>query len=401
MPRSLFDPVAEFPVRIAIFTNTYWPTVNGVAISIRNLREGLNNLGHEVHVLAPAPRGFDLGQDEPLTHRFLSVPAPVKADYPLAVPISPHLRKALGGLKFDLIHTHHPMWVGVWGQWFARRQHIPIVTTIHTQYEIYSELIPLPDAVINAFLRNRVITYCNRCHIVTTPAESSKQRLLSRGVTTPIEVVYNPTDLTACREADGSALRRQLGCGEGDPLLGYIGRLAPEKNLHALLDAADIILPQMSRARLVLVGDGPSRTELEQRVKTMKHGDRISFAGRVEHDQVPVYDAALDLFVTPSMFEVQPLSFAEAMAAGTPVIAMDAPGANDMIEDGCNGRLVPTSEQGAGLARAALETLNTENRLAEMSQRSRDWARRYDLPSVVERVLQVYDKALARAGKRG
>lgn len=387
-------------MRIAIFTNTYWPTVNGVAISIRNLREGLTNLGHEVHVFAPAPREFDRRQDEPFTHRFLSVRAPVKADYPLAVPISPRLRRVLAGLKFDLIHTHHPMWVGVWGQWFARRQHVPIVTTIHTQYEIYSELIPLPDAVINAFLRDRVITYCNRCQVVTTPAESSKQRLISRGVTTPIEVVYNPTDLTACREADGSALRRQLGCAEGDPLLGYIGRLAPEKNLHALLDAADIVLPQLPRARMVLVGDGPSRPELEQRVRTMKHGDRISFAGRVEHDQVPMYDAALDLFVTPSMFEVQPLSFAEALAAGTPVIAMDAPGANDMIEDGCNGRLVPTSEQGPGLAKATLETLNTPNCLTEMSQRARDWARRYDLPSVVGRVLQVYEHALTRAGKR-
>lgn len=382
-------------MRIAIFTNTYWPTVNGVAISIANLRRGLQQLGHEVHVFAPAPQGFDAGCDQDDVFRFPSLPAPVEADYHLAIPVTGKVTRILLERRFDLIHTHHPMWVGVWGQWYARWMGLPVVTTIHTQYEIYSKLIPLPDEVVNTYLRHRVKSYCNRCDLVTTPAESSRQRLLELGVETPIEVIYNPTDLTAHRAADGQQVRAQYGCLPGDRLLGYIGRLAPEKNLDALLDAAEIILPQMPNVRLLLVGDGPSRPELEERARFMTGGDRIFFAGRIDHSQIPEYDAALDVFITPSMFEVQPLSFAEAMAAGTPVVAMDAPGGNDMVGDGVNGRLVPPEEQGCGLARVALEVLRDPAGLEAMSRRAGEWARRYDRMTVVARVLEAYGRARA------
>jgi 1,2-diacylglycerol 3-alpha-glucosyltransferase len=237
--------------------------------------------------------------------------------------------------------------------------------------------------------------FCNRCNLVTTPAASSRERLRDLGVRRPIEVIYNPTDLSALWNADGSAVRRQYGCGPDDFLLGYVGRLSPEKNLSALLDAAAIILPQMPQVRLLFVGDGPSRETLEARARSLPGGDRIFFAGRVEHPQIPAHDAALDLFITPSMFEVQPLSFAEAMAAGTPVIAMDAPGGNDMVEDGTNGRLVPPDEQGRGLARVTLEMLRQPGELRAMGQRASEWATRYDRMTVVHRMLEAYERAQA------
>lgn len=380
-------------MRVAIFTNTYWPTVNGVAISIANLREGLERLGHSVHIFAPAPHGFDTGTDHERILRFPSVAAPVEADYQLALPVAPNITRVLLKHRFDLIHTHHPMWVGVWGQWYARWMRLPLVTTVHTQYEIYSKLIPLPDPVINFYLRTQVKAYCNRCDVVTTPADSSRQRLLKLGVQRPVEVIYNPTDLSDHISADGQSIRAKFGCGPEDLLMGYIGRMAPEKNLGALLDAAEIILPRLPHVRLLMVGDGPSRQSLQDRAAAMPFGDRIHFAGRVEHAVIPMYDAALDLFITPSMFEVQPLSFAEAMAAGTPVVAMDAPGGNDMVADQINGRLVPIEEQGPGLARVALELLTNPAELKAMSERARDWARRYDRMTVVHRMLEVYEMA--------
>jgi 1,2-diacylglycerol 3-alpha-glucosyltransferase len=384
-------------LRIGIFTNTFWPTVNGVAISVGNLREGLEQLGHEVYIFAPAPSDFDLSLDDPRIIRFPSVSAPGDADYQIAVPVSMSVNKTLRKLDFDVIHTHHPVWVGVWGQWYARWSGTPLVTTVHTQYEIYSKLIPLPDAVVDAYLKVRVTSYCNKCDVVTTPAKSSRQRLLAQGVTTPIEVVYNPTDLSAHAHADGGAVRRRFGFAENDVVLGYVGRLAPEKNLDMLLDAAEILMARDPRIHLLLVGDGPSREGLESRAQQLPCGSRIAFAGNVDHDEVPAYDAALDLFLTASMFEVQPLSFAEAMAAGAPVIAMDAPGGNDMIEDGLNGRLVPPEEEGCGLARCVLEVLEKPETLRQMSEQARQWASRYDKPTVVNRLLEVYDRAMQLA----
>jgi len=386
-------------LRIAIFTNTYWPTVNGVAVSIANLRDGLERTGHEVYVFAPAPPDFDLEEDDERTIRFPSVLAPIEADYPLAVPISPRVGKTLRKLDFDLIHTHHPVWVGVWGQWYARWTDTPLVTTVHTQYEIYSKFIPLPHSVVDAFLRVRVSSYCNKCDIVTTPAVSSRQRLLDLGVTTPIEVVYNPTDLSAHSHADGQAVRRRFGFGADDVVLGYVGRLAPEKNLNMLMDAMELLSAQDPRLRLLLVGDGPSREGLEARVATGALAGKVAFAGNVDHADVPTYDAALNIFITASMSEVQPLSFAEAMAAGAPVVAMDSPGGSDMIEDHRNGRLVPPGEAGAGMARCVREMLADPATLPKMSEEAKQWAQRYDKPAVVERLLEVYDRAIVLAAK--
>ena len=380
-------------MRIGIFTNTYSPTVNGVAVSVGNLRGGLEALGHEVYIFAPAPPDFDLSQDDDRIIRFPSFLAPIEADYPIAVPVSPAVNKTLRKLDFDIIHTQHPVWVGVWGQWYARWSGTPLVTTVHTQYEIYSKLIPLPDPIVDAFLRVRVTSYCNKCDMVTTPAKSSRQRLLDLGVTTPIEVVYNPTDLSAHRGADGTAVRQRFGLGPDDLVLGYVGRLAPEKNLNMLLDAAQLLMPGDRRLHLLLVGDGPSREALEAHVREIGLTGRIHFAGHVEHDEVPAYDAALNIFVTPSMSEVQPLSFAEAMAAGAPVVAFDAPGGNDMIDDGCNGRLAAPAEAGAGLARCITELLADPATLPRLSQQARQWAQRYDKPTVVQHLLEVYDRA--------
>ncbi|NPV45467.1 MAG: glycosyltransferase [Armatimonadetes bacterium] len=387
-------------MRIAIFTNTYWPTVNGVAISVANLKRGLEAAGHEVWVFAPSPPGFDRAQDEPGVVRFPAVAAPVEADYPLAVPCSRAVVRTLRQLNFDLVHTEHPMWVGSWGAWYARCTRRPLVTTIHTQYETYSRLIPLPNALVDAYLRAQVRAYCNSCDWVTTPAASARDRLLARGVKAPIEVVYNPTDLSECFRADGRALRRELGTSDGELLLGYVGRLAPEKGLPDLIKAAGLVLQRLPQARLIVIGDGPSRPKIEAMARALPNGDRVRFLGRVPHDRVPEHQAALDLFITGSQMEVQPLSFAEAFATGTPIVAYDVPGNNDMIEDGVTGRLVPPQEGANGLAAAAIELLTSPDTLARLSANARTCSQRFDQPQVVQRMLEVYQWAIERANGR-
>jgi glycosyltransferase involved in cell wall biosynthesis len=356
-------------------------------------------LGHEVYIFAPAPSESSSEEDDPRIIRFPSVPAPVEADYPLAVPYSQAAVRALRKMEFDVIHTQHPVWVGVWGQWYARWTGTPLVTTVHTQYEIYSKLIPLPDVVVEAFLRVRVVSYCNKCHIVTTPAESARRRLMEQGVTTPIEVVYNPTDLSAYERADKAKVREMMGCQEGDVLLGYVGRLAEEKRLPVLLKAAEQVLREYPTARLMIVGDGPARERLEALAGDLGLGERIRFVGAVPHDRVPEYHAAIDLFLSASLTEVQPLSFAEAMAAGTPLVVMDAPGANDMVKDGHNGRLVPPGGGAEALAEAARAFLRDREELRRMGNQAREWARRYSRPEVVRRMLEAYEKARERAAQ--
>lgn len=383
-------------MRIAIFSNTYWPSVNGVAISIRNTRRALTDMGHEVTVIAPASKAIKPPGDEPRTIRLPSFPAPVEADYLLALPYPQPLMHALRHHEFDVIHTHHPMWVGVWGQWYARWTGTPVVTTIHTQYEFYSRLIPLPDVLIDAFVYVRVVTYCNRCDYVTTPGDSTRERLVRQGVKTPIEVVTNPTDVAAYKDVDGSEIRRQVGCGPDTVLIGYIGRLAEEKNLHTALSAGLSVLQQRPQTRMLIVGDGVARPRLEAMVAENGLGDRVVFTGAVTHDEVSRYHAALDVYITASFFEVQPLAYAEAMAAGTPLVAYEAPGASDMISPGYSGYLVSPAAGTQGLIDHTLRLVDDVPLRQQMSQQARIWAQRFSRETSVGSLLGVYEKAIAR-----
>lgn len=381
-------------MRIAIFTNTYWPTVNGVAVSVEHLRIGLSELGHEVTVFAPAPADFDPASDNEHVIRFPSLNPPVEADYPLALPYSPKILKKLMDQQFDIVHTHHPVWVGTWGQYFASWNGLPLVTTAHTQYEMYTRFVPLPPALVDAFLKVKVTSYCNRCDLVTVPAASARQRLEEQGVETPIEVVPNPMDLSRFVAPDGSEVRRRAGCTDDDVLVGYLGRLSDEKNITMLMKAMTLVLAAESRVRFMLVGDGPVRKSLEKQVAELGIGDRTVFMGKVPNIEVPAYHAAMDLFVTASLSEVQPISYAETMAAQTPLVAVSAPGAVDMVEHGYNGLLVPLETGEKGLADSINELVQDKERRGLMGGNARIWAQQhYDRRQVSLRFVEMYQKA--------
>lgn len=380
-------------MRVGIFTNTYPPTLNGVANCVEAYRQGLEARGHEVHVFAPCPRDFDPSDDPERVYRFPAVGMPGDWDYEIAVPLSKAVMSTLREVPFDLVHTQHSMWVGVWGAWYARRADLPLVTTVHTDYAIYAKFIPLPEHLVEGYLRGRVATYCNKCDLVTTPVPSARERLLAQGVTTPIELLPNPIDLSALPTPDGASVRAELGLGRGAFVMGFVGRLAPEKNLQTVLEAAASVMQQVARARFVLVGEGSDLKPLRAFVQDLGIADRVLFTGAVEHSRVLHYQAALDVFMTASMSETQPLSYTEAMAVGTPVVAVRAPGSQDMIEHGVNGLLSDPEAGPAGLAAQVLSLLKDPPRRAGIIAHAKNHVQRYALPAVADRLLEIYELA--------
>lgn len=378
-------------MKIAIFTNTYWPTINGVAVSATNLREGLLKLGHEVYVFAPDDDDLDKAKEQKNVYRYPSFNIKEIADYELALP-SLKISEILGKHKFDIVHTEHPIWIGKWGMSYAEKNELPLITTVHTQYELYAKLIPLPQNILIPILKNRLNKYLNNVDLVTTPGEGSKKRLIKQGVTNEILVVSNATDLSDYWKADGEQIRKDLGVAKDEKLIGFVGRLSQEKNVSVLIDAAEKVLKKIPSAKFILIGDGPDRAELEEKAKSIS--DRIIFAGKVDHKEIPKYYGALDLFLSASQSEVQPMTFAEAMATGTPVIVFDVAGCNDMVEDNENGLLVDDKRGATGLAEACLKILSDEKELKAMSQRATKWASRYDLLSATKEMVVAYQKAI-------
>ncbi len=386
-------------MRVAIFTNTYYPAVNGVANCVAAYREGLLDVGHEVTIFAPAPQSYDSRSDPDDIRRFPALPLPVDMDYSIAMPYSSAVMKALRDRQFDVVHTQHPVWVGAWGAWYARWNDIPLVTTVHTEYELFAPLVPLPTALVEMYLNLRVTSYCNKCQVVTTPVQSTRRRLEEQGVTTPVEILPNPIRVSDFAGVDGSRVRRKLGIDDEVVLIGFVGRLSREKNLGVIVEAVGRVLSQRKEAAFVLVGSGPEMDSLKRQVRDIPGGERVFLAGSVPYEHIPPYQAAIDVMVTASLSETQPLAYTEAMAAGTPIVALRAPGAADMIDHGVNGLLSKVEDGAEGLAQKILRVVDDSALRSKLAQGARQSAQQFDVGHVTDRLVGIYNRALELGGE--
>ncbi len=362
-------------MRVAIFTNTYHPAVNGVANCVSAYREGLLDAGHEVTVFAPAPQGYDSRSDPDDILRFPALPLPVDMDYSIAMPYSHAVMKALRGSQFDVVHTQHPVWVGAWGAWYARWNDVPLVTTVHTEYELFAPLVPLPTV------------------------QSTRRRLEEQGVTTPVEILPNPIRVSDFGGVDGNRVRQQLGVGDEVILIGFVGRVSREKNLRVLIEAVGQVLGQRKEAAFVLVGAGPEMESIKRQVRAIPEKGRIFIVGSVPYEEIPPYQAAIDIMVTTSLSETQPLAYTEAMAAGTPIVALRTPGAADMIDDGVNGLLSEVEDGAGGLAQNILRVVDDSALCSKLAQGAYQSAQQFDVAHVTDRLVAIYNRALELGGE--
>jgi glycosyltransferase involved in cell wall biosynthesis len=368
-----------------MFTNTYLPSANGVATSIDGFRTGLTELGHEVFVVAPGAADLR-GDDRVLLYP--SVRLPTTTDYRLALPWPYCVRSALRTLDIDIVHTHHPWWVGRWGLSCARECGVPALTTVHTQYEHQSRRVPFHQATVRRIIRRQTLAYCQDVDLVLTPGGARQDELRRLGVTTPIEVVPNATDTAPFAEASGHGVRGQLGVGTDRRVILFVGRLTQGKRVDVLLGAMKDVLLAAPDTLLMVVGDGDELDDLQAAAQEMDISEHVVFAGRVAPDEVPSYCAVADLFATASLHEVQPVSITEAMAAGTPVVAPDVDWARSVLENGQTGLLA--DRDAAGLAKCIIELLGDDRLRSRMSKHAIAQARRHDIIPATKRLLQVY-----------
>jgi len=388
-------------MKIVHFTNTYPPSINGVANVTHFYRCGLVERGHEVHVFAPAPRGEDPFADDPFVHRYRSVVLPGEVDYMMALPVLATAREhyRLLTLEADIVHSQHPAWVGAWGHRWARRRRLPFVATAHTQYELYADRAFLPEKWVERVVSRHVGRFFNLCDVVTTPVQWMRQRLLGKGVTVPIEIVHNPVDLATLTGPDREGTRVRLGFAADETVIGFLGRLSPIKNVECVIDAVAILAQRGRNVRLLVVGDGGRRELLQNRARR-RLGDRAVFTGGIPHAEVKHYDAAMDVFVTASVSETMPLAYTEAMYCGTPVVAHATPGAADMIRDGETGLLVPPERGAEGLAEAVERVLDDPELRRRLLEGGRRFAESCAYPAIAERLEEVYALAIERSAAR-
>ena len=382
----------EKNLRIAVFSDSFLPILNGVSVSIESLVSELRNRGHSVHVYTASSPFYK--DPDPNTYRFSAVEVPVWKQYPLAYPpFYPMLRKFRRAGPYDLIHTHTPFTIGFVGLRWAESHHLPIISTYHTLYDRYAHYIRfMPKRYIRFKIAKHTNFYYNKVDHVITPSEAAMKWLQRHSVSTDITVI--PTGAPRRRMFDRSEVRTALGIPPEQKILLYVGRLAREKNLEVLFEMAAMAFQKDPSLRLWLVGDGPFREGCAAMVRRLGIGDRVRFVGFIPRPEVDQYYEAADLFVFSSITETQGLVVQEAMAYGVPAVAVAGGGASAGIVEGVNGYTV--RNDATAFAERVVSSLADDMLMAKLSEGASQFVRMHGTTEMTDKVLEVYAKVLHR-----
>ena len=387
-------------MNICMFTNTYLPHVGGVARSISIFEEDLRKFGHNVLVIAPTYP--DLGGGEADAEHVLQVPAIQNfngSDFSLRIPIPFFIDEKINEFEPDIIHSHHPYLMGDAAMRAAHRRFLPIVFTHHTLYEQYTHYVSATSRAMQRFVIHLSTTYANCCTYVIAPSRSIADLIRERGVTTPVVEIPTGIDFNAFQTGVGQYFRKSYNIPEDADLIGHLGRLAPEKNLEYLAEAVRIYLPRNKNARFLLVGDGPSFPDIESLFRDAGLSDRVILAGKLTGKDLLNAYAAMDLFVFSSFSETQGLVVVEAMAAKTPVIALDASGVREVVTDDRNGRLLPADTPPEAFADAIGPYFRDRDMARRWREGALETARQFDRLHAAQKLVELYEEARRQTPK--
>lgn len=383
-----------------MMTNNYLPFIGGVPISIQRLSDGLRREGHHVTVFAPT---YQEQMEDHDIMRYHSLIKGVVNGASVPNSFDRRIEQEFMREDFDVIHVHHPMMIGWTAIYLSRKYHVPLVLTYHTRYEQYLHYIKAScfQRTVPFYMKN----FMRFCDIVLAPTPLMQNYLYEIGCKTPVHVL--PTGISDdsfhADENAASVLRRRF-LGENNENANYlfctVARLAREKNLAFLfqvLAARKKKNRQRSDFRFVLVGEGPEEKHLRKLAARLDLEKEIYFAGRVPNEEIKNYCRASDLFLFSSLSETQGIVLLEAMAVGTPVLAVRATGVSDIVVSGVNGFMTDVSETEFG------ETLDMmlKSPRCHLEQGALDTARKYQVQDIAKCAADHYKAAITAHADTG
>jgi len=380
-------------MKIVMFTNTYLPHVGGVANSVKTFEDEFRALGHEVKVIAPEFEGAHES-----TANILRVPAFQNfkgSDFSVRILSPALISDFLDAFDPDIVHSHHPFLLGDAALRAAYHRNLPIVFTHHTLYENYTHYVPLDSPAMKRAAIQLAVEYANLCTAVIAPSESVQSLLEKRGVTTPIRAIPTGIDLKRFRGGDGGAFRQKAGIPATARVIGHVGRLAEEKNLLFLAEAVGRCLRENPEAVALIVGDGDAREATASTLHQWAAPERVIMAGQLTGSALADAYMAMDLFAFSSHSETQGMVLAEAMAAGKPVVALDAPGVREIVRDGENGRLLDAGASPEDFAAALASLLGDAEILRAASGNALRSARNFSKRRCARKILALYQDVVS------
>lgn len=393
-------------MRVAIFTDTYVPDVNGVARTLQRWTSYLERRGVACKVFAPEPSLSTRRQAPPNSvERFVSFPFFLYPECRLAIPNPAHIRRSISEFKPDLIHVATPFNLGLCGIHYARKYKIPLIASYHTNFDQYLSFYNLQW--MEKLLWRYMDWFHRDCKAIFVPSASTLSNLAGRGWD-PIrlKIWSRGVDTSLFHPlTDREELLRGANIHKPSFLVLYAGRLAPEKDVETAIEAFGHFQRTVcSEAVFVIAGDGPSADALKK--KCSEEGVKARFIGFTEVSELQKWYAAADVMLFPSPTETFGNIVLEAMACGTPVIGADSGGVRDTIQDGITGLLRAPGDF-RSFADALEQMYREPNLRLKMGRNALEYGKNQSWEDIFDRLLtqcdtiaKVSDREFSRLPKR-
>ncbi|KIL38915.1 glycosyl transferase [Gordoniibacillus kamchatkensis] len=377
-------------MRIALFTDTFPPDVNGVAKTLERWVRYLERRGAECKVFAPQKDESDT-LDSLSVERFYSIPFALYPECRFTIPNPLQLSRTFKSFRPSLVHVATPFNLGLLGNRFALKHGIPLVASYHTNFDQYLPFYKIQW--IEPILWRYMHWFHQGCRKVYVPSRTTLDYLAAKGFA-GLEIWSRGVDTDRFRpHVDKSEVLPKYGVDPAKFVVLYVGRIAGEKNIDVLLDVIGALPDALRRnAHFILAGDGPLFQMLSEQYK----GGNISFLGYVEGKALADLYAASDVFLFPSEHETFGNVVLEAMASGTPVVGARAGGVKDIVQHGTTGFLCEPGDIAAYVEAVCLLYEQPELRRA-MALSGREYSLRQSWDAIFARLYASYEEVLGGA----
>ena len=394
MENSIDSPIVleDYPatrpsLRIAVVTETWPPEVNGVAMTLAKLVQGLSHRNHDVQLIRPRQTKTDSPMSDASLEEVLmrGMPIPRYPELKLGLPSKKTLVKTWTLRRPDVVHiaTEGPLgWSALQA---AKVLKLPVTSDFRTNFQSYSKHYGV------GWLRKPIVAYLRKFHNATACTmvpTRELMRTLSQNGFANLKVVSRGVDTKLFNIAKrDTSLRSSWGATDDTKVLISVGRMAPEKNLDQVLKTYDALKSTGQAFKLVMVGDGPLKEQFQKRYP------EIIFPGMLSQTNLAAYYASSDLFIFPSQTETFGNVTLEALASGIPVLAFDCAAARDWVQTGVNGWLIAENNP-EGFAAQAVAIFNSKDLLDQITQSTRQQVVHLDWDQIAEQVESVFWDAI-------
>ncbi len=374
-------------MRIAFFTETYHPQINGVTVSVDNFATSLRKKAHVVYIFAPKIKGYkDTDKNILRLSSIKVISAEPEARLPLLVP-NKSIRQMFR-LNFDLIHAHGNGAFSLLGYQAAMIKRVPFILTFHTLHTKYTHYFLNGKLIKPNMVAKGLRVFGNLCDGVITPSEKMKKELVSYGVKKPIKVIPSFIDFSKFQGRKKGYLHKKFSILQESPILLSVGRLGKEKNFDFIIKTFQKLSRKDEKVHLVIVGQGLEKLNLKNLARTLGVGSKVHFTGRVDAKLMPSVYADATIFVFASDTETQGICVLEAASAGLSLVVVKDLAFENIVKDGKNGFSLPLDQ---GIFTAKIEQLLKEPGLRhKFGEYSRKLAKENSQPEALTSELTTF-----------